>query len=55
MISVFRYLIINLDLQSVASGHWSSQKSDAALESIGLGIGLALVALISANRVYTAA
>ena len=32
------------DLQSGASGHWSLQKSGAALECIGLGMGLALVA-----------
>ena len=44
VIAVFRYLIVNLDRQSGASGHCSSQKSGAALESIGLGIGLALVA-----------
>ena len=46
VIAVFRYLIINLDLQSGASGHWSLQKSGVALESVGLGIGLALAALV---------
>ena len=30
VIAVFRYLIINLDLQSGASCHWNSQKSGAA-------------------------